>query len=390
MTRPVPPGIRRDPIYLDYNATTPVDPRVAEVVTDVLTREFGNPSSQHAYGRSARALLEVARARVAELVGSAPGRLVFTGSGSEADALAIRGPVRERILAHRPSHVITQATEHPAVLEACDALRTEWGVALTVLGVDRDGVVDPSEVADAIRDETVLVSIMHANNETGTIQPVGQIAQLAHERGVLVHCDAAQSLGKIPVDVERLGVDLLTIVGHKMYAPKGVGALWIRQGVTLAPLIAGGGQEEGLRAGTENVASLVGLGRAAELAREALAAGESDRLRELRNALWRALVDRLGGRILLNGHPEARLPNTLNVSIDGLRAVDLLERTALIAASTGSACHAGDDAPSPVLVAMGASHDRAMAAIRLSLGRWSTAEDVERTATAIAAAVASS
>ncbi len=390
MTRPVPPGIRRDPIYLDYNATTPVDPRVAEVVTDVLTREFGNPSSQHAYGRPARALLEVARARVAELVGSAPGRLVFTGSGSEADALAIRGPVRERILAHRPSHVITQATEHPAVLEACDALRTEWGVALTVLGVDRDGVVDPSEVADAIRDETVLVSIMHANNETGTIQPVGQIAQLAHERGVLVHCDAAQSLGKIPVDVERLGVDLLTIVGHKMYAPKGVGALWIRQGVTLAPLIAGGGQEEGLRAGTENVASLVGLGRAAELAREALAAGESDRLRELRNALWRALVDRLGGRILLNGHPEARLPNTLNVSIDGLRAVDLLERTALIAASTGSACHAGDDAPSPVLVAMGASHDRAMAAIRLSLGRWSTAEDVERTATAIAAAVASS
>ena len=163
MTRPVPPGIRRDPIYLDYNATTPVDPRVAEVVTDVLTREFGNPSSQHAYGRSARALLEVARARVAELVGSAPGRLVFTGSGSEADALAIRGPVRERILAHRPSHVITQATEHPAVLEACDALRTEWGVALTVLGVDRDGVVDPSEVADAIRDETVLVSIIPAS-----------------------------------------------------------------------------------------------------------------------------------------------------------------------------------------------------------------------------------
>ncbi|MGC8498282.1 MAG: cysteine desulfurase family protein [Acidimicrobiales bacterium] len=388
--RPVHPGLPRDPIYLDYNATTPVDPRVAEAVADVLTREFGNPSSQHAYGRSARALLDAARARVVELVSAPAGRLVFTGSGSEADALAIRGLVRERLLAHGPSHVITQATEHPAVLEACDALRQELGVAVTVLGVDRDGVVDPAEVTDAIRDETVLVSIMHANNETGTIQPVEEIAQLAHQQGVLVHCDAAQSLGKIPVDVEMLGVDLLTIVGHKMYAPKGAGALWIRDGVTLAPLIAGGGQEWGLRAGTENVASLVGLGRAAELAHEALAEGESDRLRELRDSLWRALVDRLGDRILLNGHAQTRLPNTLNVSIDGLRAVDLLERTALIAASTGSACHAGDDAPSPVLVAMGASHDRAMAAIRLSLGRWSTAEDVERAAAAIASAAARS
>ena len=385
---PAHPGLRADPIYLDYNATTPVDPRVAEDVTEVLVREFGNPSSQHAYGRSARALLDVARARVAALVHAPSGRLVFTGSGSEADALALRGLVRERLLAPGPAHVITQATEHPAVLEACGALRDEWGVTVSVLGVDHDGIVDPAEVASAMRDETVLVSIMHANNETGTIQPVAEIARLAHQHGVLVHCDAAQSLGKIPVDVEVLGVDLLTIVGHKMYAPKGVGALWIRQGVALAPLVGGGGQEWGLRAGTENVASLVGLGRAAELADEAVAGGESDRLRELRDALWRDLVDQLGDRITLNGHAQMRLPNTLNVSIAGVRAVDLLERTVAIAASTGSACHAGDDAPSPVLLAMGASHDRAMAAIRLSLGRWSTAEDVERAASAIAEAAA--
>ncbi len=388
-TPPDHPGLQRDPIYLDYNATTPVDPRVAQDMAQVIAREFGNPSSQHAYGRSARAVLDVARIRVAELIGATTGRLVFTGSGSEADALAIRGLVREKLLSRGPSHVITQVTEHPAVLAACGALRDEFGVAITVLEVDRDGIVDPSEVANAMRDETVLVSIMHANNETGTIQPIAEIARLAHQRGVLVHCDAAQSLGKVPVDVEKLGVDLLTIVGHKMYAPKGVGALWIRDGVTLASLIAGGGQEWGLRAGTENVASLAGLGRAAELAREALAGGESERLAELRDSLWRALVDGLGNRIVLNGHAETRLPNTLNVSIDGLRAVDLLERTALIAASTGSACHAGHDAPSPVLLAMGASHDRAMAAMRLSLGRWSTAEEVERAAEAIARAAAS-
>ncbi|MGB8385420.1 MAG: cysteine desulfurase family protein [Dermatophilaceae bacterium] len=253
------PALRGRPIYLDYNATTPVDPAVVEAMIPYLTREFGNPSCSHTYGAAAHAGLEGGRHQVAQLVGATADTVVFTGSGSEADALAIRGAV----LAGPPGrrrHVITQVSEHPAVLAACRELEELHGVAVTYLGVDRHGQVDPAEVAAMITPDTVLVSVMHANNETGTIQPIAQIGQAARRAGALLHVDAAQSAGKIDVDVDALGVDLLTVVGHKLYAPKGIGALYIRSGVRVHPLIGGGSQEHGLRAGTENVASAVGFG----------------------------------------------------------------------------------------------------------------------------------
>jgi cysteine desulfurase len=385
------PGLRDGPIYLDYNATTPVDPSVVEAMLPYLVEEFGNPSSAHVYGHAARRALDEARHQVGELVGAADrGRVVFTGSGSEADALAIGGTVLGTVLAgraeRRPVHVITQATEHPAVLAACAQLRELHDVRVTVLPVDGAGLVDPGDVADAMTEDTVLVSVMHANNETGTIQPVAEIARVAHERGALVHCDAAQSAGKIPVDVAVLGVDLLTVVGHKMYAPKGIAALYVADGVQLRPQIAGGWQEGGLRAGTENVPYAVALGHAAHLAHRALEAGETERLRGLRDHLARRLSDLLPGRVHVNGHPSRRLPNTLNVSIDGVRALTLLEMLPGVAASAGSACHAGQDTPSAVLTAMGIPADRALSAVRLSVGRWSTLDEVERAATQIATA----
>jgi len=281
--------------------------------------------------------------------------------------------------------VITQATEHPAVLATCADLAELHDIQVTLLPVDRYGLVDPQAVAGAITDATVLVTVMHANNETGTIQPIADIARVAHARGVLVHTDAAQSVGKVPVDVEALGVDLLTVVGHKMYAPKGVAALWVREGVRLRPLLRGGGQESGLRAGTESVPHIVALGHAATLARQAIEAGEAARLSTLRDQLHHALEQHLPGRVQLNGHPTRRLPHTLNGRIDHTRALTLLGAVADVAASAGSACHAGQDAPSPVLTAMGIDRTRALAAIRFSLGRWPTTPDIERAATAIAA-----
>lgn len=381
-------------VYLDYNATTPVDPAVLEMMLPWLSSEFGNPSSSYARGARAREAVEDARGRVASLLGARSGRVVFTGSGSEADLLAVRGSVLGILAARegagrfggrravRP-HVITQATEHPAVLAACDGLHRWHGVEVTVLAVDGDGLVDPEAVAEAITPATVLVSIMHANNETGTLQPIQEIAAVTRRRGVLLHTDAAQSAGKVSVDVEELGVDLLTVVGHKMYAPKGVAALYVRDGLVLEPLIGGGGQEQGLRAGTENVAFAVALGGAADLAAGALAGGESDRLTGLRDRLEQRLGARLPGRVQLNGHRDQRLPNTLNVSIDGCRALSLLARLEGVDASAGSACHAGADRPSPVLQAMGISTDRALAAIRLSLGRWTTEAEVDIAAAAI-------
>lgn len=384
----LPPGLADRPLYLDHNGTTPVDPRVVEAMLPSLQREFGNPSSSHAYGHAARAAIEHARGQVSDLIGGHRGRIVFTGSGSEADALALKGAVlTHRRPGPRP-HVITQATEHPAVLAACADLTELHDVDVTVLPVDQHGLVDPQAVAAAITDATVLVSVMHANNETGTIQPIADITRVAHARGVLVHTDSAQSVGKIPVDAEVLGVDLLTVVGHKMYAPKGVAALWVRDGVTLRPITGGGGQEAGLRAGTENVPHIVALGQAAHLAGLALDAGETGRLTNLRDQLHRALDRSLPGRVHLNGHPTRRLPNTLNVSIDHTRALTLLERATGVAASAGSACHAGHDAPSPVLTAMGLDPVRAMSAIRLSLGRWTTTADIERCAALLAVAAA--
>ena len=377
-------GLRDRPAYLDYNATTPIDPRVLDAMMPYLTVEFGNPSSSHTYGRSSALALHEAREHVAELIAARPDEIVFTGSGTEADNLAIRGVVLASGKA-RP-HIVTQATEHPAVLAACEHLARFHHADITVLPVDDVGLVDPAAVAAAITPTTVLVTIMHANNETGTIQPITEIAHATRAAGVLLHCDAAQSLGKIDVDVAALGVDLLTIVGHKMYAPKGIAALYVRNGVDLVPLIGGGGQENGRRAGTENVAYAVGLGVAAELARTALQQGETPRLTLLRDHLLATLQDRLPGRVHLNGHPDQRLPNTLNVSIDHAPALNILATVPEVAACAGSACHAGRDEPSPVLTAMGIPAARALTALRLSMGRWTTQEEVDRAADVLMAA----
>lgn len=366
------------PIFLDYLATSPVDPHVADAALPYLTAHFGNPSSGHAFGTTAAAAL--ARASVADLLGTTPANVVFTGGGSEADTLAIRGAALARRV--RGGHVITQRTEHPAILASCDALARLHDYRITQLPVDQHGLVDPADLAAAITDDTVLVSIMHANNETGTIQPIHALADVAHRHGVLLHTDAAQTVGKIPMSVSELGVDLLTVTGHKLYAPKGVGALYVADHLELEPAIYGGGQERGLRAGTENVALAVALGAAADIAREHLG-DEPARIRRLRDLLHRELATGLPARVHLNGHPDHRLPNTLNVSIDGIRGPDLLAAVPHVAASTGSACHEGIDRPSPVLTAMGLPAKRAMAAIRLSLGRWTSESDVHAAADAL-------
>jgi cysteine desulfurase len=375
---PPHPDLPARPIYLDHNATTPVDPRVLEAMLPALRADFANPSSTHAFAIGPGRLLATARAQVATLLGARPEEIVFTGSGSEADALAIRGAVLAAAAARgvRP-HVITQVTEHPAVLTACTELRDHHGARVTVLPVDAHGRVDPAQVAAAITEATVLVSAMHANNETGTVQPIAEIAEVAHARGVLVHTDAAQSVGKIPVDITALGVDLLTVVGHKMYAPKGIAALYVRDGVTLHPLIGGGSQEHGRRAGTENVPHAVALGAAAQIAVQSLADGEVARLTTLRDQLATYLATLLPGRVHVHGHASQRLPNTLNLHIDHTVGHELLAHTPDVAASTGSACHSGNHAPSAVLTAMGLDHDAAMATLRLSLGRWTTAADVD-------------
>ncbi|WP_234532450.1 cysteine desulfurase family protein [Streptomyces shenzhenensis] len=383
---PAHPALAGGPVYLDYNATTPVDPRVAEAMLPHLTDFFGNPSSSHRYADTPRRALAEARAEVAHLIGARAGEIVFTGSGSEADMLALRGVV---LASGRPRpHVITQATEHPAVLGTCRALERLHGATVTVLPVDRDGLVEPAALADAFTEDTVLVSVMAANNETGALQPVAELAALAREHGALFHCDAAQAVGKIPLGVQGLGVDLLTVVGHKMYAPKGAAALYVRDGVRLEPVVYGGGQERGLRAGTENVALAVALGAAARISAGELATGAPDRIAALRDDLHQRLTAALPGRVHLNGPGGLRLPNTLNISVDGVLGHELLAAVGEIAASTGSACHSGTHTPSPVLTAMGLDTARALGTLRLSLGRWTTAGDIETAAAALVRAAA--
>jgi cysteine desulfurase len=367
------PGLEGRPIYLDYNATTPVDPRVIDAAMPYLTTEFGNPASAHHFAQAPRHAVTEAREQLAALLGCASDDVVFTAGGSESDTLAIRGAA----LAHpdRGDHIITQRTEHPAVLAACRDLERHHGFRVTYLPIDGDGQVDPAALAEAITDRTVLASIMHANNETGTLQPIAELAAIARARGVLFH-----------TDVPDLGVDLLTVAGHKLYAPKGVGALYIRPGTRIEPLIGGGGQERGLRAGTENVAYIAALGMAAHLSHEELPTSPT-RLRRLRDLLQRHLEERFDPvRVRLNGHPTDRLPNTLNVSIDGASGADLLAAAPRLAAATGSACHEGTPDPSGVLLAMGLSPERARSAIRLALGRWTTETDVEQGAAILAAA----
>jgi len=375
------PGLERGPIYLDYNATTPVDPVVVEAMLPYLSTHFGNPSSSHSYGYVAHHAVDSARAQVARLLGCTPMEITFTGGGSESDNLAIRGIA----LAYqqRGNHIITQVTEHPGVLNTCRALEQLHGFRVTYLPVDRSGRVSTESVEAAIDDKTVLISIMHANNETGTLQPIAEIARVARKHGVLLHTDAAQSVGKIPVRVEDLGVDLLTVAGHKLYAPKGIGALYTKHGLQLEPVIYGGGQESGRRSGTENVANMVALGTACLLAQEQLAESQV-RLQRLRDELQRLMEKYIPDRVHLNGHPTDRLPNTLNVSVDGVIGEEVLADTLEIASSTGSACHEGNTDPSPVLMAMGMSRERALGALRLTLGRWSTEEQIEEAARLLA------
>jgi cysteine desulfurase len=382
------------PLYLDYNATTPVDPAVVEAMLPYLQTHFGNPSSSHVYGKAAHTAVERARGQVAALLNATPDEVVFTGGGSEASNHALKGAVFARAGGvfgrwfNRDAHVITTAVEHPATLQPCAFLR-RLGCRVTVLPVDRHGCVDPDAVRKAIDRGTVLVSVMHSNNEVGTLQPVKEIAALARERGVLVHTDVAQSAGKLLLDVNDLGVDLLSLAGHKLYAPKGVGALYVRRGVQLEPLIHGATHENARRAGTENVPYLVALGAACEIARTALPAATA-RLRALRDRLWDRLRERLGEKVVLNGHPERRLPNTLNVNFVGRVGVDLLRATPEVAASTGSACHEGDQQRhftlSPVLTAMGVPLELGKGAVRLSVGRFTTEDEVDRAAAALGAA----
>jgi len=378
------PGLRDGPIYLDYNATTPVDPIVVEAMLPYLSTHFGNPSSTHRYGYVTRQAIDTARKQVAQLLGCTAGEIIFTGGGSESDNLAIRGVA----LARRASgnHIITQVTEHPAVLNTCNALERLHGLRITYLPVDAYGRVSPADVEAAIDGQTILVTIMHANNETGTLQPIAEIAEIAHRHGVLVHTDASQSVGKIPTRVEDLGVDLLTVAGHKLYAPKGIGTLYVRRGVQLEPVIYGGGQESGRRAGTENIAHMVALGAACVLAQEQLAESQP-RVQQLRDRLEQRLAEFLPGSVYLNGHRSERLPNTLNISVDRVIGEEVLAATPEIASSTGSACHEGSTDPSAVLMAMGLSRERALGALRLTLGRWSTEDEVERAARLLARTV---
>jgi len=357
-------------IYLDYNASTPIDPRVVAVMRPLLVGPYANPSAIHAGGQAARALVEEARALVAALLGCAPDEVVFTSGGSEANNLALKGAFFA--LLQRGDHIVTTTVEHPAIVEPARFLR-RLGARVTFVPVDHTGRVDPDDVRRAITPRTILISVMHANNEVGTIEPIAEIARIAREHGVLMHTDAAQSVGKIPTRVDELGVDLLSIAGHKLYAPKGIGALYVRRGVRLEPLIHGASHESGRRAGTESALLAAALGAACALAADLTPMAETHRLRDL---FWELLRDRLGELVVLNGHPTERLPNTLNVSLVGQVGSDILAALDGVAASTGSACHSGEVDLSPVLRAMGVPPEEGMGALRFSLGRGTTEAEV--------------
>ena len=359
-------------IYLDFNASTPIAPEVAEAMKPFLSQHFGNPSSLHWAGIPAKEAVEHARQQVAELLQCSPGEIVFTSGGSESNNHAIKGVFFA--LREKGNHIITTQIEHPAVINPCRFLE-RLGAEVTYVGVDRYGRVDPEDVKKAITPKTILITVMHANNEVGTIQPVEEISKITKEHGIIFHTDAAQSVGKIDTKVDDLGVNLLSIAGHKLYAPKGVGALYIREGTTIEPLIHGAGHESGRRAGTENVLSIVGLGKACEIAKRYLS---DDKIRSLKDHFWKLLQDNFGEVIVLNGHPIHRLPNTLNVGFVGKAGGEILSRLDGVAASTGAACHSGSVELSPVLKAMGIAPEIGMGAIRFSLGRTTTIQELER------------
>ena len=367
------------PVYLDHNATTPIDPAVFDAMVPYLREEFGNPSSAHALGRRAHEAVEQARGEVALLIGAAADEIIFTSGGTEASNIAIRGAAK---IERGRRTVVTSAIEHPAT-EACCALLESEGIKVVRVPPEKNGRVDPERFARAIDDATALVTIIHAQNEIGVIQPVAEIAASARKHAALVHADAAQSLGKIPVDVRMLGVDFLSIAGHKLYAPKGVGALYVRRGVKLPPLLVGAGQESGKRPGTENVAFIVALGAACRIAGEKVQR-EQERLRKLAEELFGALSRGIPG-IVLVGEAAPRLPNTLNVLFPKISGRRLLEQCPRVLASTGSACHADREDPSAILTALGIEPEAALGAVRLSLGRNTTRDDIEIAAADLAA-----
>lgn len=373
-----------EPIYLDHNASTPVLPDVVDAMLPYLREHFGNPSSSHVFGQRARAAVESARGEVAALLECDASEVVFTSGGTEASNLAIRGVAEAR---RDRRHLVTSTIEHPATAGACAWLE-EQGWRVTRANVDSGGRVLVEEVSAAVGTGTALVTVMHANSETGVVQPIAAIAEAAHAAGALIHSDAAQSVGKIAVRVNDLGVDLLSLVGHKFYAPKGVGALFVRAGTPLAPFTRGAGHERGLRPGTENVAAIVGLGAACRCAKRDLDT-EGARVQELRDRLWERLVAAVPG-LQLNGHAAPRLPNTLNVRFPGTSGVAVLAAAPEVAASTGSACHDGQEQASTVILAMGIPLTEALGSVRLTLGRHTTCDDVDRAVEALARAWRSS
>ncbi|MCX7793062.1 MAG: cysteine desulfurase [Thermodesulfovibrionales bacterium] len=353
-------------IYLDYNATTPVDPRVQEAMINAL-KEFGNPSSSHLFGRRAKFIIDQARTNVAKLIGAKQGEIIFTSGGTESNNLAIIGTA----LRFGRGHIVSSSIEHPSVLNPLRYLES-LGFTVTYLPVNPKGMVEPDDVVNAIRKDTILVTIMHANNETGVIQPISEIGKIVKEKGILFHTDAAQTIGKINTSVEELNVSMLTIASHKFYGPKGVGALYIRQGVEIKPILHGAGHEMGLRPGTENITGIAGLGKAAEIATAELPAWKS-RIQNITEKLLDLLLSIEG--INLNGHRNFRLPNTINISISGIEGDDLVSRLSdRVAISAGAACHAGKKKPSHVLKAMGLTDEQAISSVRITTGK-DTSED---------------
>ena len=362
-------------IYLDYTATTPTHPDVVKAMLPYFTDVFGNPSSIHSYGQEGKGAIEEARVKVAELIGAQDEEIVFTSGGTEADNFALKGVAYAN--EKKGNHIIASPIEHHAVMETCKFLE-QRGFRVTFLPVDEYGLVDPDDVRRAITSETILISVMHANNEIGTIEPIAEIGKLAREAEICFHTDAVQTVGHIPVDVDEFGVDLLSLSAHKLYGPKGVGALYIRKGTKLTPFMHGGEQERRRRAGTENIPGIVGLGKAVELVRQEMSE-EAERLTLLRDRLIKGLMEQID-RVHLNGHPRARLPNNVNVSIDFVEGESMVLNLDLegICASTGSACSSASLEPSHVLLATGVLPEQAHGSLRLTLGRWTIEEDIQR------------
>ena len=362
-----------EPIYLDYNATTPIDPKAAEAMLPFIHRHFGNPSSSHIFGVTAKKAVEAARSKVAKMLRCETDEVIFTSGGSESNNYAIKGVARAS--RDKGNHIITSSIEHPAVSEVCRYLEGQ-GYRLTYLPVDRYGLVNPADVEEAITPQTILITIMHANNEVGTIEPIMEISEIAHRCGVLLHTDAAQSVGKIPVHADELNVDLLSIAGHKLYAPKGIGVLYIRAGVRLEKLVHGATHEMNLRAGTENVIEIVGLGEACGLINTNLWA-YYEHMKTMRDRLEKGLRQRFHD-LRPNGHPEKRLPNTLSISFKGLEADRILAELKNVAASAGAACHSDHVDVSSVLQAMQVPTEYAKGTIRFSVGRFTTEAEIDQ------------